>query len=417
MLSVEEALTAILGEVQRAAPTLTTLGDSLGLVTAEDIVSDVDSPPFDKALMDGFAVRSADLVNAETELRVIEHITAGMLPTKPVTSGTAIRIMTGAPLPEGADCVVKVEDTRFEPAGQATVDGTVVVRGTAAPGMHIVRRGASLRIGQTVLPAGRVIRPQEIGALAEVGKERLPVYPWPKVGILATGDELVPIGSRPGPGQIRNSNEAMLAAQVLRAGGRPAPLGIARDNPAELRDRIAAGLDCDVLLLSGGVSEGTHDLVPSELAALGVRKIFHKVNLRPGKPLWFGVWRKESAGAESRPTYVFGLPGNPVSSLVCFEVFVRACLGRLMAVEPASPPAVRARLVQEHVARGDRPTYNPARLGWDTQGPRVELVRWHGSSDLQAMVEANSLAIFPAGDTTFNSGFMVDVVPFDRSAG
>jgi molybdopterin molybdotransferase len=193
-------------------------------------------------------------------------------------------------------------------------------------------------------------------------------------------------------------------------------MGIARDNPAELRERIAAGLEHEMLLLSGGVSEGTHDLVPSELAALGVRNVFHKVNVRPGKPLWFGVWRKEPAGADSRPTYVFGLPGNPVSSLVCFEVFVRPCLDRLMAVEPVRPPAVRARLVQEHVARGDRPTYNPARLGWDAQGPRVELVRWHGSSDLQAMVEANALAIFPAGDTTFYSGFLVDVVPFDRSA-
>jgi molybdopterin molybdotransferase len=419
MLSVADALDAILRETQPLAPVAVELADALGLVTAEDIISDVDSPPFDKALMDGFAVRSSDLAASDTRLRIVEHITAGMVPSKPVTVGTATRIMTGAPLPEGADCVIKVEDTRIEMAdpsasGQSVVGRTVVVRGAAQPGMHIIRRGTSLKTGQVVLPVSRLVRPQEVGALAEVGKERLTVRPRPKVGILATGDELVPIGSRPGPGQIRNSNEAMLGAQTRRAGGQPVLLGIARDNSAELRERIAAGLECEVLLLSGGVSEGTHDLVPAVLAEFGVRNVFHKVNIRPGKPLWFGVWQGKRAGGDSL-TYVFGLPGNPVSSLVCFEVFVRPCLRRLMGVEPALPQPSRARLMQEHVAQGERPTYNPARLGWGDQGPRVELVRWHGSSDLQAMVEANALAIFPGGEAAYERGTLIDVIPFDRS--
>jgi molybdopterin molybdotransferase len=420
MLSIADALDAILREAQPLKPVTVELADALGLVTAEDIVSDVDSPPFDKALMDGFAVRASDVTAAETRLRIVEHITAGMIPSKPVTAGTATRIMTGAPLPEGADCVIKVEDTRIEltdqsAAGQSVVGGTVVVRGAARPDMHIIRRGTSLKTGQAVLPAGRLVRPQEVGALAEVGKGRLSVRPRPKVGILATGDELVPIGVKPGPGQIRNSNEAMLGAQTRRAGGQPVLLGIARDNPADLRKRIAAGLECEALLLSGGVSEGTLDLVPSVLAELGVRNVFHKVNIRPGKPLWFGVWKRERADGDSRSTYVFGLPGNPVSSLVCFEVFVRPCLRRLMGFEPARPQPLLARLAQEHVAQGERPTYNPARLGWEAQGLRVELVRWHGSSDLQAMVEANALAIFLGGEATYERGTLIDVIPFGRS--
>ncbi|HET6328379.1 MAG TPA: gephyrin-like molybdotransferase Glp [Planctomycetaceae bacterium] len=415
MLSVAEALDAILHEVKPAPPVAVELADALGLITAEAVVSDIDSPPFDKAVMDGFALRSGDLDGAETRLRIVEHVIAGMLPSVAVTSGNATRIMTGAPLPQGADSVVKVEDSRNDPPGPSSVGGTVIIQGIAEPGQNIVRRGASLKVGQTVLPAGRLVRPQEIGALAEVGKEHLSVHARPKVGILATGDELVPVGEQPGLGQIRNSNEAMLGAQTQRAGGQPVLLGIARDNPAELRERIAAGLRCDVLLLSGGVSEGTHDLVPAELAALGVRNVFHKVHLRPGKPLWFGVWKGKPAQAGSWPTYVFGLPGNPVSSLVCFELFVRPCLRRLLGFEPAVPAPVRARLVQEHVAQGERPTYNPARLAWDAQGPRVEPVRWHGSSDLQAMVQANALAVFPGGGATYQPDTFVEVIPFDRS--
>jgi molybdopterin molybdotransferase len=420
MLSVAEALDAILNETKPLPPVPVALVDSLGLVTAEDVISDVDSPPFDKALMDGFAVRAADLRGPESRLRIVEQVIAGMIPSKIVMAGTATRIMTGAPLPEGADCVVKVEETRIEsPAqstagGQSVVGATVVIRGSANAGTHIVRRGASLKTGQTVLPAGRLVRPQEVGALAEVGKQRLTVHPRPKVAILATGDELVPIAAHPGPGQIRNSNEAMLGAQTQRAGGCPTLLGIARDNPAELRERIANGIASDVLLLSGGVSEGTHDLVPSVLAELGVRNVFHKVHMRPGKPLWFGVFEPKSEKPSLRRTYVFGLPGNPVSSLVCFEVFVRPCLRRLMGFAEAAPPLVRARLLQEHVARGERPTYNPARLEWDAQGPRVAPVRWHGSSDLQAMVEANALAVFPAGEATYERGTLIEVIPFDR---
>ena len=225
----------------------------------------------------------------------------------------------------------------------------------------------------------------------------------------------MPIDVKPGLGQIRNSNETMLAAQVAQAGGVAVPLGIARDNRADLRAKIEAGLASDVLLLSGGVSEGTHDLVPSELALLGVRNVFHKINMRPGKPLWFGAWSRTGTGPGNGAgvAYVFGLPGNPVSSLICFEVFVKSCLRRMIGLEPAEPHVLSARLARDHVARGERPTYNPARVSWDGSGLSVEPVRWHGSSDLQATVDANAMAVFTSGDTMYPAGQSVDVILWD----
>jgi molybdopterin molybdotransferase len=411
MLTVQQALDAVLRETQPLAPICVNLAEALGLVTAEESVADVDSPPFDKALMDGFAVRSADLAAGDARLKIIEEITAGMTPSKPVTAGCATRIMTGAPLPAGADAVVKIEDARIDADA-----GSVVIRtDPVETGRHVLLRGSSLKTGQRVLAAGRLLRPQELGALAEVGKHRLLVRPRPTVAVLATGDELVPVDAKPGPGQIRNSNETLLSAQTERAGGVPVRLGVARDNRTELRERIQVGLNCDVLLLSGGVSEGTRDLVPSELASLGVRNIFHKVNIRPGKPLWFGVWTRTGEAAKSGrgPAYVFGLPGNPVSSLVCFELFVRSCLRRLRGLEPAEPQPIPARLAAEHVARGERPTYNPARVTWDRGGLRVEAVPWHGSSDLQATIDANAMAVFPGGEATYSVGDAVDVILWD----
>lgn len=411
MLTAEQALAAVLEEARPLPPVCVELSQALGLVAAEEAVADLDSPPFDKSVMDGFAVRSADLATGEARLTILEEVTAGKMPSKPVTSGSTTRIMTGAALPEGADAVVKIEDARIDADGR-----TVAIR--TAPveiGRHIVKRGASLQKGKRVLAPGRLMRPQEIGALAEIGKARLQVHPRPTVGILATGDELVAIDARPGPGQIRNSNEAMLQAQTVRGGGDPVCLGIARDNRAELRERIQAGLACDVLLLSGGVSEGTRDFVPSELESLGVRNIFHKVNIRPGKPLWFGVWTGSGnpTGRKAGKTLVFGLPGNPMSSMVCFELFVRPCLRRLRGFEPAEPRPIQARLAANHVARGERPTYNPARVTGDPSGLSVELVPWHGSSDLQAAVEANAMAVFPGADTMYSAGQPVDVILWD----
>jgi molybdopterin molybdotransferase len=402
MLTVTEALAAIVDETHRLAAARVSLVDSMGLVLAADADSDLDSPPFDKALMDGYAVRTADANRPETQLRVIDEVLAGQVSQLAVGPGDAIRIMTGAPLPAGADAVVPVERTRLEEDGH---NQTVVIVNPLGitVGRNILKRGESSRQGTRVVPAGRRLRAQEIGALAELGQAEVAVYPAPRVAVLATGDELVPVEQVPGPGQIRNSNESMLAAQMRQMGAVPVPLGVARDNAADLRLRIDKGLSHDVLLLAGGVSAGKLDLVPSVLAEAGVRQVFHKVLVKPGQPIWFGV---------RGPCYVFGLPGNPVSSMVCCELFVRAAIRKLQGIEPAVPKPLRGRLTREHFNAGNRPMYHPARWEWTEQGGSVELVKWVGSADLAATVEANALAVFAEGDRKYSAGSMIDVLLF-----
>jgi molybdopterin molybdotransferase len=400
--SAEEALVAILEHVTPLAPQPVPLSDALGLTLAEAVVSDADSPPFDKALMDGYAVRSVDVQSGKAVLRVIEEVTAGHMPFKPLGPDEATRIMTGAPLPEECDCVVRIEHAQGGDSGKTVALETTDTK----PGTNILLQGSVMRAGETVLPAGRTLRPQEIGALAELGRHQVPVRRRPVVAVLATGDELVPVEQVPGPGQIRNSNETMLCAQIRAAGAEPRPLGIARDERSHLAERIREGLQADVLVLSGGVSAGKLDLVPSELAAAGVREVFHKVDIKPGKPLWFGV--HESDGGR---TLVFGLPGNPVSSMVCFELFTRTALRRLMGIEPAGPEAIMARLAVEHINRGDRPTYHPARLEWKRTGLCVTPLPWQGSSDVRATVDANGLAVF-VGDQTYPVDTIVWAFPW-----
>jgi molybdopterin molybdotransferase len=396
MLSVDEALQSILREVQPFAADSVALDDALGLVTATEIISNIDSPPFDKSLMDGYAVRAADITGESTTLQVIEELTAGKVSSKVVRTGEATRIMTGAPMPDGADAVVKVEETQFDAASQ-----TVRFTGTSIKvGANLIRRGTSMKQGDVVLPSCRFLRPQELGSLAEMGGYLISVRRRPKIAVLATGDELVPINETPGPGQIRNSNETMLAAQIRRAGGEAVPVGIAKDDAIHLREKIFVGLQSDVLLLSGGVSAGKLDLVPSALEASGVKQVFHKVHLKPGKPIWFGVLDTDNSPRK----YVFGLPGNPVSSLVCFELFVRTAIRRLMGIDPAMPQAVRAKLGQEHIVHSDRPTYHPARLDREAAEAIVTPMPWHGSSDLRATVDANGMILFPAGEKTYSSG-------------
>ncbi len=404
MLEVPEAVAAVLHEASPLVPSSIVLQEALGLVLAEDIHADADSPPFDKSLVDGFAVR---LTDGAATLSVIEVVSAGQIPTQVLDQPAAIQIMTGAPLPIGADAVVQIEFTSSltDAAGQTLVSLPNKVA-SWKPGTNILRQGVSTRRGDLVVASGSELRPQELGALAEWGRALVLARRRPRVAVLATGDELVPIEQTPGPGKIRNSNETMLCAQIRRAGADPIPLGIARDERAHLRQRIDAGLQADVLVLSGGVSMGDKDFVPSELSAAGVRQVFHKVNVKPGKPVWFGI---RDTSPTSR-TLVFGLPGNPVSSMVCFELFVRPALRRLMGVSPAEFTSVKARLTQPHTTKGDRPTYQPAGLEWREDGPIVTAVPWVGSSDLRATVAANSMALFPIGDQTYAAGSIIEVI-------
>lgn len=412
MLTVAEAMKAILANVRRSPKVAEIpLNDALGSVLARDVDSDVDSPPFDKSLMDGFAVRLEDVANGRAELRLLEEVMAGQVPQRSLQPGTATRIMTGAPVPEGTEAVVRVEDTRT--AEDVTGNTLVTIDGPpVAAGQNIMCRAASTRVGDRVVSAGTTLRPQEIGALAEAGQATVPVFPKPRVAILATGDELVPIASRPTAGQIRNSNESMLAAQVENAGAEAIMLGIARDEPTHLRERIDAGLDCDLLLLSGGVSAGMLDLVPSVLQEAGVRQVFHKVQVKPGKPLWFGVANRRSDDVTegAKTCYVFGLPGNPVSSMVCCELFVRTALRRLSGSEPVEPTTIPARLTHDCRHQGNRPTYHPAFTEEGTQGRIVRTVPWQGSSDLRSTTAANCMIHFPAGECQYQAGSVMDII-------
>ncbi len=402
MLSVADALARIVETVTSLPIVSVPVLDALGRVLAADIRADLDSPPFDKALMDGFAVRAGDIASSLCELAIIEEVTAGRVPQLPVSAGQATRIMTGAMIPTGADAVIKIEDCELLGAGN---DRVLIRASKVRPDQNILRRGTSMRAGQLVMAAGRKLRAQELAALAEMGQAVVPARPLPRIAVLATGDELVPVEQTPGPGQIRNSNETMLAAQIRQTGCEAMPLGVARDERLHLRERIAAGLDADVLLLSGGVSAGVLDLVPSELAQAGVEQVFHKVNMKPGKPLWFGVLKRAE-----RPCYVFGLPGNPVSSMVCFELFVRGALRKLTGEPGLLPEPEMARLTHPHEHRDDRETYFPAALWTENGSVVVRLMNWHGSSDLQSTVEANAMAIFPPLPGAYAAGAMVPVV-------
>jgi molybdopterin molybdotransferase len=406
MLTVTQALDQIVREVVAFAPEQVALNDALGLVTAEDVLSQEESPPFDKALMDGYAVVASDIAAGHRELIVVDEVTAGRTPSRDIVSGQATRIMTGAPIPAGANAVVPVEMTELV---DGNPDRVRILLDSIVPEKHVIRRGTNKRAGEEIVPAGRMLRAQELAALAELGCARISVRRKPSVAVLATGDELVTTDQAPGPGQIRNSNETMLCGQLCNAGAVSIPLGIARDNPEDLRRHIEDGLNADILLLSGGVSAGKLDLVPSELERAGVEQIFHKVRVKPGKPVWFGVLRRGSNSC-----LVFGLPGNPVSSMVCFELFVRTAIRRLMGQFPAIPQLLTARLTHSHSHKDDRETYFPASVEWTVDGPTVQLMKWHGSSDLQSTVDADAMVVFPPEPKKYSQNDRVEVVLWSR---
>ncbi|HZZ74202.1 MAG TPA: gephyrin-like molybdotransferase Glp [Pirellulales bacterium] len=431
MLSLDEALALVLTRAQPLPPVELEVSAALGRILAADVISDIDSPPHDKAMVDGYAVVAADLQSAPVDLIVLEDVTAGDVPTIAVRSGCASRVMTGAPIPRGADAMVMIERTtpltypaKWEPRRadpRPPLPSTVRIEAApVAPGQNILRRGVALRTGEVALRAGAKIRPIEAGILAEIGRTVVPASPRVRVAVLSTGNELVPPAEFPAAGQIRNSNEALLAAAVELNGGVAVRLGIARDEPAALREKISAGLEqADMLLLSGGVSAGVLDLVPNLLEQLGVREVFHKVRLKPGKPIWFGTFASQTDEGSPREKLVFGLPGNPVGSFVCFEVFVRPALRRLAGEDAdESAPGLTATLTEPFQHRGERPTFQPAWLALDRADEpstetgchaNVTALRWHGSADLRTLAQANALIVFPAGDRAYAAGDAVRV--------
>ena len=374
---------------------------SRGRVLAEDIVADRDFPPFPRATRDGYAVRSVDLVAVPATLKIIGEVRAGRsLEGVKVGNGEAAEIMTGAPVPDGADAVVMVEYTAREGA-------SVEVRRSVTAGENVVPTGSEARAGQLLLPRGTRMGFAEIAVAAGVGKAQVSIYRLPRVGILSTGDEIVEVEAHPGPNQIRNSNSYSLSAQVEVAGAEPVRLPIAADDPAVLKHLIEEGLGLDLLLLTGGVSMGKYDLVEQVLTEFDAEFFFTGAQIQPGRPLVFGRARQERTGRE---TYFFGLPGNPVSTMVTFEIFVRPLLHALCGALPGKLRFLQARLGSEVRTKTGLTRFLPAQLSGEFDHTEVELVRWQGSGDVAAMARANCFLVVPPDRERLAAGEMVSVL-------
>jgi molybdopterin molybdotransferase len=392
-LSFEQARACVIQEVAQALAGGTLATEELasltaaGRILAEDILADRDYPPFPRSARDGFAVRAADLpAQPPKDLQVIGEVRAGSVFEGAIGAGQTVEIMTGAPLPEGADAVVMVEHV------QRNGDRVSIARGATA-GENFGARGLEANQGTPVLRAGQRLGFAEIAALAMVGRERVRVYPKPRVGILPTGDEIVEGHQQPGPYQIRNSNAWSLAVQVARAGAEPQILPIARDNYESTRAAAEAGLKFDLLLLSGGVSAGKYDIVERVLADLGARFFFDRVAIQPGQPLVFGT----ACGK-----FFFGLPGNPASTMVTFEVFARAAVELLSGAAETPLPFLRARLEREVHQKAGLTRFLPARVSAD--GSRIAPERSQGSGDIFALARSNAFLVTSPDREVWNEG-------------
>ncbi|MBI5865072.1 MAG: molybdopterin molybdotransferase MoeA [Planctomycetes bacterium] len=352
--------------------------DALGRYLAADVVASSDFPPFDRAVMDGYALRCADFHAAGAKLRVAGLVPAGGLPPVPLTAGECVRVNTGSVLPPGTDAVIPVEESR-EADG-----GLVEFAAVAAAEKHIERRGTIARRGDRILRAGTRISSGATAALIAAGINKVRCFAAPRVAILTTGDELVAAGATPGEGQLRNSNAIVLASLTAQFGGEPTSLGNCADSPAELAASLGRGLSHDVLVVTGGMSKGTHDLVPGSLEKLGVRWLATGLDLKPGKPTRIG--RSISGG------WVLALSGNPVSCVVCYLLFGEMILRGLRGGSTAPPPHLAGELLAEMPANGARPMYHPAE--W-LAGPRGQALLspalWRGSGDPFVLAGANAL--------------------------
>lgn len=401
-----EALAAIQEYASRLSPTepeLVSLLDGARLALAQDLVADRDFPPFPRATRDGYAVRAEDVASVPAKLRCIGELKAGASEAHSlitVTPGETVEIMTGAPVPSGADAVVMVEYTERD-------RDTVTINKTLSRGENVVAAGSEARKGDIMVPRGTRVGHVAVAIAAAVGRAEMAVYRRPKVAVLATGDELVDINFAPGPNEIRNSNSYSLAAQVHKAGGEATILPVARDDAAELDVLIRTGAQCDLLLLSGGVSMGKYDLVEQALAKLGAQFFFTGVLIQPGKPLVFGELR-----GTKKTTPFFGLPGNPVSTMVTFQLFVRPVLDALAGARSQTPLFAQARLKSDFKMKPGLTRFLPARLDGTHGEPEVELVKWHGSGDLMALARANCYIVVPPDKEHFQAQEHITVLPF-----
>jgi molybdopterin molybdotransferase len=399
VLSFEEARRVVEEQAASLRPSRTEtidLGASLGRVLAEPLFADRDFPPFPRAMRDGYALRSNDLASLPARLKILGEIKAGGDPSAfHVLAGEAVSIMTGAPAPAGADCVVMVEHT-------SSSGGIVEVTKDVVSGENIVPVGAEAHRGDRLVVPGSHIDEAVIAAAASVGKNRFSVHTKPRVAILSTGDEVVDVAETPGPNQIRNSNLHSLAAQVRKAGGEPVLLPIAPDEKTRLRVLIEEGLRSDLLLLSGGVSVGRYDFVEQVLDELESEFFFTGALIQPGRPVVFG---------RAREKYFFGLPGNPVSTMVTFELFARPVIETLSGAAPWPLRFLHAKLKTAITRKPGLKRFLPGTLSGEFENAEVELAPWQGSGDFASTVRANCYVIVAADREQLSAGEWVPVLP------
>jgi len=398
MLSYEQARQTVIEQVaakmrprgiENAA-----IHDALGRVLGAEVHADRAYPPFNRSTRDGYAVR-ANEASAGANIRCVGEIKAGDSVTQPLAAATCVQIMTGAAVPPGADAVVMIEHTQRD-------GGVIHFDRETRVGQNVVKRGSEAAANQALLPAGSRLGYAELAIAAQVGATQLPCNRKPRVAILSTGDEVVLVEQTPGPFQIRNSNSISLAAQVRLAGGEPILIGNAADTLDELRRKMSAGLGADMLVLSGGVSMGKYDLVETVLKDLGAHFFFDAVAIRPGKPTVCG---------KCGDTFVFGLPGNPVSTMVTFELFAVPAIDLLSGADARPLPLLTAALAEPMNEKPGLTHFLPARLAWPQGAPEVKPLRWQGSGDIAALAQANCFLVIPADRQSLSAGDPVQVLP------
>ncbi|MGA2263417.1 MAG: gephyrin-like molybdotransferase Glp [Acidobacteriota bacterium] len=390
MISIEEAYEIVLANLPPRRVERVEFQSVLNRVLAEELCASMDIPPFNRAAVDGFALRAADVKAGPVDLELVGEVRAGSGASATIAPGQVMAITTGAPVPSGADALQMLEHARSSPDGRR-----VTILQPVMPGQNIVPQGAEAAVGDTVLEAGRVLGPAEIAVLATFGCTQAAVWRRPRVALLVTGDELVEVQETPRRGQIRNSNAYSLTAQLRCLGIEPEYLGIAWDNPADLRRKVEEGLDRDAMVISGGASVGPYDFIKTVFKELEIKILFTRVAVRPGKPAVFG--RKGDV-------LVFGLPGNPVSSLVSFENFVRPALGRLCGFTRPDLTRIEGELSSTIRQVPGRTAFLPAIASPDGKSWKVSPLPWKGSGDIIGFSRANALVIFPGERNLMASG-------------
>jgi|CXWL01.1.fsa_nt_gi molybdopterin molybdotransferase len=400
MFEIDQALGIVLAQCRALPTVVVALSDTLFRTLATAIATDIDQPPFDRSVMDGYAVRAADTTHPPVDLRVVGQIAAGASPQGRLAPGQAMQINTGAPIPGGADAIVRVERTRLDSGS-----GVVTILEAVQPGQLITPRGKYKKAGDVVLPAGSLLTPVNIGVCASAGAAEVVAYRQPRVAIIVTGNELVDVGERPVGGQIRNSNQYVLESLIRSVHCEPAVQSVARDERTAISDAISKAADCDVICVTGGVSMGAFDFVPDVLIALGATVHFHRISIKPGRPTLFATLPNGQL--------VFALPGNPVSALVGFRLLVAPALAALQG-RLELPPLLQAELRGTLPAEGPRRAYYPASLSVDGNGGYVaHLLSWHGSGDALGMAGAQAFIVRPPGSPPAKTGEAVQFIPLD----